>query len=182
MTDEHRGGAIGSVQVGGVHIRHDLDSGRERDRVWQKTQERQVMRLWLLLAAATVVAVIVLRFPLLRTTDVSRTPNERAVPVQSGTVVINVVPWATIETLRASDGTEFANRNGGIVTPVMLSLPAGQYTLRARNPYFVQPLETSFEVSTGQSQQVRLIIPGFRPEDEVEKVLAAASQARAKEK
>jgi tetratricopeptide (TPR) repeat protein len=94
----------------------------------------------------------------------------KQVSAASGTAVLTVAPWANIDSIISkADGKKVAG--GDLVTPCVVSLPAGEYTVRASNPGFSGPLEFNLRIVEGQVQEVRQVIPGFKPEDEVARIL-----------
>jgi hypothetical protein len=93
------------------------------------------------------------------------TPSTPPAPTVAGTtVVLNVSPWARIDTItRKSDGQAISV--GDLVTPCTVALPPGEYRVRASNPSF-SPLEFDVTVQAGAPQRVRYQMPGFDPQKE----------------
>jgi len=87
-----------------------------------------------------------------------------------GSVVLDIAPWANIDAITKKDGAA-APASPCKVTPCVLSLPAGEYHVRASNPNFQGPLEFDVAVEAGQVREVRQAIPGFKAEDEISKIL-----------
>jgi hypothetical protein len=89
---------------------------------------------------------------------------------EAGTAILDILPWATIEsiTLKA-DGNVVKTECG--VTPCVLSLPAGQYHVRAVNPNFPGTLEFDMTVDARGVREERRSFPGFQPEGEVANIL-----------
>jgi hypothetical protein len=58
-------------------------------------------------------------------------------------------------------------------TPCVLSLPDGEYHVRASNPNFPGTLEFDVKVEPGGIREEHRSVPGFHPEDEVSKILDA---------
>ena len=113
------------------------------------------------LAALTVVAVMAWLI-----TRGSTTPP----PVAATSVLIDVRPWAQLEQVtRKSDGR--AIDAGCSATPCVVSLPPGEYHVRAKNPYFPEALEFDFTVAPGGAQEVRQMFKDFKPGDEARKIL-----------
>jgi hypothetical protein len=84
-------------------------------------------------------------------------------------VVFDVAPWATIDAItRKADGQRVGE--SGLVTPAVVSLPPGDYHVRASNPNF-SILEFDVTVQSGDSQTVRREMPGFDYEREVTAVV-----------
>jgi serine/threonine protein kinase len=95
-------------------------------------------------------------------------PSPSAVATTS--VLIDVRPWAQLEQVtRKSDGR--AIDAGCSATPCVISLPPGEYHVRAKNPYFPAALEFDFTVAPGATQEVRQMFKDFKPDDEARKIL-----------
>jgi len=87
-----------------------------------------------------------------------------------GSVVLEIAPWANIEAITAkADGKPASG--GCSVTPCVITLPAGEYHVRASNPNFPGSIEFDVVVDARGVRNVRQAIPGFKPEDEVSKIL-----------
>jgi hypothetical protein len=85
-------------------------------------------------------------------------------------VVLEIAPWANVEAITAkADGKPASG--GCSVTPCVITLPAGEYHVRASNPNFPGSLEFDVVVDARGVRNVRQAIPGFKPEDEVSKIL-----------
>jgi hypothetical protein len=90
--------------------------------------------------------------------------------VDPGTVVFDIAPWATIEAITSkADGK--AAKSDCSVTPCVVSLPSGEYHVRASNPNFPGTLEFDVKVEPGGVREEHRSVPGFRAEDEVSKIL-----------
>jgi len=91
-------------------------------------------------------------------------------PLAATSVLIDVRPWAQLEQVaRKSDGR--AVDVACSATPCVVSLPPGEYHVRARNPYFPAALEFDFTVVSGATQEVRQMFKDFKPDDEARKIL-----------
>jgi eukaryotic-like serine/threonine-protein kinase len=102
-----------------------------------------------------------------RYVDTTRTA---AVPAVPGSVVLDVAPWANIDAVTRKPDGQVMTTNC-TVTPCVASLPPGAYHVKASNPNFPAPIEFDIAVDAGGLRYVRESIPGFRPEDEVSKIL-----------
>lgn len=93
-------------------------------------------------------------------------------PVTTSPVVINIAPWATIESLTdRRDGRTVELPDS--TTPLVLALPPGDYHLRAVNPNFPRPLELDFTVRPGDGvQEVQQAMPDFQADQEIENILS----------
>ncbi len=118
-------------------------------------------------AAAVLLAAAVVAWTLMP----SAAPPAPSVPVV-GTVVLDIAPWATIDSIRSiADGKPA--QSDCHETPCLLSLPAGGYHVRASNPNFPGTLEFDVKIEPGGVREDHRTIPGFRPEEEVSKILDA---------
>ncbi len=86
-------------------------------------------------------------------------------------VVLNIAPWAKIDSVtNKRDQTPVAV--GDAVTPTVLMLAPGDYHVRASNPNFPSPLEFDVTVAAGGTRQdVHQTMPGFQPEQEIDRIL-----------
>jgi hypothetical protein len=90
--------------------------------------------------------------------------------VTTGSVVLDIAPWANIDAVTAkADGKRASSACA--VTPCVLTLPAGDYHVRASNPNFPGALEFDLTVEASGVRQVRQTIPGFKVDDEISKIL-----------
>jgi serine/threonine protein kinase len=90
--------------------------------------------------------------------------------VELGTLVFDIAPWATIQSITSKADGKPAQSDCR-ETPCVLSLPAGAYHVRASNPNFPGMLEFDVTVEPGGLREERRSVPGFRPEDEVSRIL-----------
>jgi hypothetical protein len=131
----------------------------------QKTivaQPRSLKPLALAIAAVLVIAILGL--------SIFKIFNPSGVAPEAGQVVVDVLPWATIESVtRNPAGTKV--ETDCVQTPCVLSLPAGEYHVRAVNPNFSGKLEFDVTVEAVAIREQRQSFPGFSPEDEVMNIL-----------
>jgi hypothetical protein len=122
-------------------------------------------------AAIVLIALVVWKFGSGRSDVIDKEKGAKTPPVSAaGSVVLDIAPWANIDAItKKADGK--AASGGCTVTPCVISLPAGEYHVRASNPNFQGPLEFDLTVEAGGIREVRQAIPGFKPEDEVSKIL-----------
>jgi predicted Ser/Thr protein kinase len=119
-----------------------------------------------MIAAAGVAALAVVAVIAWLATRGSSTPA----PLSATSVLIDVRPWAQLEQVaRKSDGRVVDV--GCSATPCVVSLPPGEYHVRARNPYFPAALEFDFTVASGATQEVRRMFKDFKPGDEARRIL-----------
>src|SRR5207245_7237798 len=99
-----------------------------------------------------------------------RNVEEVVVIPPPGSVVLEIAPWANIDAVTTKASGKPASA-GCTVTPCVITLPAGEYHVRASNPNFPGSLDFDVVVEAGGVRNVRQAIPGFKPEDEVSKIL-----------
>ncbi len=91
--------------------------------------------------------------------------------VAPSTVVLNVSPWANIESV-TNKADQQAVSIGDTVTPCILTLPPGEYHVKASNPNFPGALEFDVTVAAGGAiQEVNQVMPGFETEQEIDAIL-----------
>ena len=102
-------------------------------------------RPWLAIAAVAsvllVAAIVALLFtgttqpvvvPQPTTTTTTTGPSATTIAVEEGDLVINALPWGEVTSVKNGDGKE--QLTGSAVTPIVLSLPAGDYKVQLTNP------------------------------------------------
>jgi hypothetical protein len=86
-------------------------------------------------------------------------------------VVLDIAPWAKIDSV-TNMGDHTLVAIGDAVTPTVLMLTQGDYHVRASNPNFPSPLEFDVTVAAGGGRQdVHQTMPGFQPEQEIDRIL-----------
>jgi hypothetical protein len=80
--------------------------------------------------------------------------------VPTGSIALNIVPWAEVVKLERTGSGPFALQEKS-VTPCLLELPEGSYTITLANPSLQTPLQVTITVKAGELQEVRRKIPGF---------------------
>ncbi len=83
-------------------------------------------------------------------------------PEDSGTLLLSFAPWATIQSI-ANESEEEVLLNPGL-TPLRLTLPAGEYAVEAINPANQQPLNFKVRVEAGEVKREFRHWPGFEME------------------
>jgi tRNA A-37 threonylcarbamoyl transferase component Bud32 len=78
----------------------------------------------------------------------SAAPPPPAASAASGTLVIDALPWGQVSEVVDASGTRRAI-GGAADTPLALELPAGDYTIRVRNPSFADTLSLTATVRPG---------------------------------
>jgi hypothetical protein len=85
-------------------------------------------------------------------------------------VLFDIRPWAAIESVvKKPDGATVTIDCPA--TPCLVSLPPGEYHVRARNPFFTSPIEFDLTVVPGQPQEVRRALPQLNAEEEARRIL-----------
>jgi serine/threonine-protein kinase len=84
-------------------------------------------------------------------------------------VLIDIRPWAVIESVTTAAGDPVTVACPA--TPCVVSLPAGEYHVRARNPFFPNALEFDVSVTGDGYQEVRRALPDFNAEEEARRIL-----------
>ena len=83
-----------------------------------------------------------------------------------GSLVLNVTPWASVDSITSVDSGEALPLDEELVTPCVVPLPPGAYRVRVSNPYF-GPLEFEVRVNEGESSLVSQQLPDFNVEEEL---------------
>jgi len=66
------------------------------------------------------------------TNTTGTTVTVEAAPIEKGQILINALPWGEVESIVSSAGVE--QLSASAETPLVLSLPAGEYKVRLTNP------------------------------------------------
>ena len=92
--------------------------------------------------------------------------------IQPVGVVLNITPWANIESIqRQSDGRAVPTGCQTVPPRCRMSLAPATYVVRARNPNYGVTFEFTMKVVAGTAQEITYPVPGIRPEDEVDSIL-----------
>ncbi len=83
-----------------------------------------------------------------------------------GSLVLNVTPWASVDSITSVDSGEAVPIDGTLTTPCVVPLPPGAYRVRVSNPYFGS-LEIEVSVNEGESSLVSQQLPDFNVEEEI---------------
>jgi serine/threonine protein kinase len=151
---------------------------------WAKKQDRESVvgpdappappqpRLTAKLAAIAAGALAVVVFAVwMFGTSPPTPPDDPILPVtQSGTVVLDILPWASVEAI-TSKADNKPVQSGCSATPCVLTLSPGEYHVRATNPNFPGALEFDMTVTADVVREERRALPGFRAEDEISKIV-----------
>ena len=88
-----------------------------------------------------------------------------------GSLILNVTPWASVDSITSVDSGETLQIEEELITPCVVPLPPGAYRVRVSNPYF-GPLEFEVNVSEGESSLVNQQLPDFNLEEEISAIFA----------
>ena len=90
----------------------------------------------------------------------------------AGQVLFQVAPWGEIESIVArEDGRQVLDAPQA--TPCVISLPPGDYVVRANNPFYPRPVELTVTVESGRTVRAQAALPDFRLDEEVDRVVEA---------
>ena len=90
-------------------------------------------------------------------------------------VLFDVRPWAAVESIVTKSDSRPVEAPCP-ATPCVVNLPPGEYRVRARNPFFQNPLEFDLSVAAGPFQEVRHNLPDLDPEEEIRRLFGGASR------
>ena len=85
-------------------------------------------------------------------------------PAPSGTVRVDALPWGEVVEIRDESGA-LLPVPASAITPLVLALPAGRYTIRLRNPSFAEAITVSAEVPLGSAASSPTVTGEFRRVD-----------------
>ena len=104
--------------------------------------------------------------------------DEGTTPPPAATLVsvfIDVRPWAAVESVVLKSDSKPVDVSCP-ATPCLVSLPPGEYRVRARNPFFQNPLEFDLTVAGGPYQEVRHTLPDLDPEEEARRLFGGSTR------
>ncbi len=70
-------------------------------------------------------------------------------PLVAGSLILNIVPWANVDSITRVDTVEAIPIEEDLTTPCVVSMPPGQYRVRVSNPYFQGSLEFEVSITAG---------------------------------
>jgi serine/threonine protein kinase len=127
------------------------------------------------IAAAVVIVAVVVGVFLSRgkETPSTATTSPAGLSGQPGSAVLKVTPWAVVESIKkVSDGAE-VKPAGDLVTPCVVTLPAGEYSVRVRHADAGQAFDFKVTVEPGKTIEVRQSVPQINLDAELDKILGA---------
>ncbi len=83
----------------------------------------------------------------------------------SGSLILNVAPWATVDSITRVDNDQAISIEQDLNTPCVVQLPPGRYRVRVSNPHFNGPLEFEVRIVAGESSVVHKKLPDFDLEE-----------------
>ena len=90
----------------------------------------------------------------LRGENLPATAKERTpAAVQAGSLVVNAVPWGQVTAIVDAQGRA-QKLPAGAVTPFVITLPPGRYTITVTNPDVAAPVSVTAEVTAGGAVRV----------------------------
>jgi len=96
-------------------------------------------------------------------------PGNQAGPL-AGSLVLNVVPWAKVDSITRVDTVEAILIEQDLTTPCVVPMPPGKYRVRVSNPYFQGSLEFEVSITAGKTSVIHKTLPTF----DLEQALSAA--------
>ncbi len=106
--------------------------------------------------AAIVLMVVAL---LLRSWWAGEAETPPAVGVTTGTLVIGAAPWAEVVAIVNADGAELPLPDDS-VSPCVVELPSGEYTVRLRGPDGGAPTEHAASITAGETLRLAPVLAG----------------------
>ena len=88
----------------------------------------------------------------------------------AGSLILNIVPWANVDSITRVDTVEAILIDHGLTTPCVLSIPPGQYRVQVSNPYFQGSLEFEVSIVSGEPSVIHKQLPTF----DLEQALSSA--------
>jgi len=96
-------------------------------------------------------------------------PGSQGQPL-AGSLILNVVPWAYVDSITRVDTVEAILIEEDLATPCVVSMPPGQYRVRVSNPYLQGSLEFEVSITAGKASVIHRKLPTF----DLEQALSAA--------
>jgi len=97
---------------------------------------------------------------------------EMALEPLAGSLILNVVPWAKVDSITRVDTVEAILIDQDLTTPCVVSMPPGQYRVRVSNPYFQGSLEFEVSIVAGEPSVIHKTLPTFDLEQALSTVIA----------
>jgi hypothetical protein len=92
-----------------------------------------------------------------------------APPPKMAVLTVDFRPWARVRIIPADSSVKVPEE--AMLTPFVITLPAGDYTLRAENDGLTGPREITVKLAEGEVRPVSEQMPGFRADTLVDQLL-----------
>ena len=92
-----------------------------------------------------------------------------APPPKMAVMTVDFRPWARVRIIPADSSVKVPEE--AMVTPFVITLPAGEYTLRAENDGLTNPTDVPVKLVEGEVRPVSVQMPGFRADAIVDQLL-----------
>jgi serine/threonine protein kinase len=96
-------------------------------------------------------------------------PGHQGEPM-AGSLILNVVPWANVDSITRVDTVEAILIEQDLITPCVVTMPPGRYRVQVSNPYFQGSLEFEVSITAGEPSVIHKQLPTF----DLEQALSAA--------
>ncbi len=124
-------------------------------------------KAWLKPLAGGVVVVLLL---LAAVTGWPGNRAETALEPLAGSLILNIVPWANVDSITRIDTVEAILIEQDLTTPCVVPMPPGEYRIQVSNPYFQGSLEFEVHIVAGEPSVIHKTLPTF----DLEQALSAA--------
>jgi serine/threonine-protein kinase len=88
----------------------------------------------------------------------------------AGSLILNIVPWANVDSITRIDTVEAILVEQDLTTPCVVPIPPGKYRIQVSNPYFQGSLEFEVNITAGEPSVIHKKLPTF----DLEQALSAA--------
>ncbi len=124
-------------------------------------------KAWLKPLAGGVVVVLLL---LAAVTGWPGNRAKTALEPLAGSLILNIVPWANVDSITRIDTVEAILIEQDLTTPCVVPMPPGEYRIQVSNPYFQGSLEFEVHIVAGEPSVIHKTLPTF----DLEQALSAA--------
>ncbi len=88
-------------------------------------------------------------------------PGNQGQPLVAGSLILNIVPWANVDSIIRVDTTEMILVEQDLTTPCVVSMPPGQYRVQVSNPHLQGSLEFEVSITAGKASVIHKKLPTF---------------------